>query len=355
MLTDWRLGRYNHAVGLPGFRMVRGRVVPGNHPMTMEDGSKPARGRTWKKRMAGLLITLVVLAVALVFAVSFYTAGPRRSDVETVRVGPAEIATTAGADADPRLLRVMTLNIAHGRKNGPNQLFRTGRTLAGHLDEIATVVAERKPHVLALQEADGPSIWSGNFNHVERLAAGAGIPYYARAENVKGLRLSYGTALLSTFGLENPVAHTFAPSPPSFSKGYLLATINWPRHSPEKIDLVSIHLDFLRKAVRRRQVEEVIRELSERNNPLVLMGDFNSEWTDEASPVRHLADSLGLHAFRPRATDLGTFGTRGRRLDWILVSAELEFSTLRVLPDVLSDHAGVIGELKFVEPPRDDK
>ena len=321
--------------------------------MTVENGGKPARGGTWKKKMAGLLITLVMFAVLLAFGVSLYTAGPRRSEVETQHVGPPEIATAAGADADTRSLTVMTLNLAHGRKDGPNQLFRTGRALAGHLDEIAAVVAGRKPHVLALQEADGPSIWSGNFNHVERLATGAGIPYYARAENVKGLKLSYGTALLSTFELEDPVAHTFAPSPPSFSKGYLVATIDWPRHPPSKIDLVSIHLDFLRKSVRRKQVEEVISELSGRNNPLVVMGDFNCEWTDEASPVRHLADSLGLHAFRPRATDLNTFGNRGRRLDWILISADLQFSTFRVLPEVLSDHAGVIAEIEFAGPPED--
>ena len=321
--------------------------------MTVGNGSKPTRRGGWKKRMAGLLVTLVVLALVFVFAVSLYTAGPRRSDVETVYVGPTEIVTAAGAEANPRPLRVMTLNMAHGRKDGPNQLFRTGRALAGHLDEIAAVVAGRKPHVLALQEADGPSIWSGDFNHVERLATGAGIPYYARAENVRGLKLSYGTALLSTFPLENPAAHTFAPSPPSFSKGYLVATIDWPGHSPAKIDLVSIHLDFLRKSVRRKQVEEVIRELSGRNNRLVIMGDFNCEWTDEPSPVRHLADSLELHTFRPRATDLDTFGHGGRRFDWILISADLEFSSFVVLPDVLSDHAGVIAELKIVRPPED--
>ena len=322
--------------------------------MTVKNGSKPARRRTWKKKMAGLLIILVALAVAFVFAVSLYTAGPRRSDVEAVHVVPAEIDSAVDTDANPGLLRVMTLNIAHGRKDGPNQLLRTGRALAGHLGEIAAVAADCKPHVLALQEADGPSIWSGNFNHVARLATRAGMPYYARAENVKGLKLSYGTALLSTLPLENPVSHTFASSPPSFSKGYLVATIDWPIHSPAQIDLVSIHLDFLRKTVRQRQVEGVIRELSGRNNSLIVMGDFNSEWTDEPSPVRHLADSLGLHAFRPQATDLDTFGHGGRRLDWILISADLEFSTFRVLPDVLSDHAGVIAELKFVGSLEDD-
>jgi endonuclease/exonuclease/phosphatase family metal-dependent hydrolase len=304
--------------------------------------------------MAGPLTTLVLLAVLSVFGVSLYTAGPRRSDVETVYVGPTETATAAEAGRSPRPLRIMTLNIAHGRKDGPNQLFRARQTLAANIDQIAAVIQRRKPDLLALQEADGPSVWSGNFNHVERLAAGAGMPYYARAENVKGLKLSYGTALLAAFPLEDAAAHTFAPSPPSFSKGYLAATIAWPERAPLKIDLVSVHLDFLREKVRKRQVAEMIEELSGRGNPLVVMGDFNCEWDEETSPVRHLADSLGLHAFRPQTEGFETFGNGGRRLDWILVSAELEFSSFEVLPDVLSDHAGVMAEVKFVGPPQDD-
>jgi endonuclease/exonuclease/phosphatase family metal-dependent hydrolase len=315
--------------------------------MTVESGSKPTRGGTWRRRMAGLLIALLVLAVIFVFGVSLYTSGPRRSEVESQYVGSTEIAAAdRGGDRLP--LRVMTLNLAHGRKDGRNQLFRSGRALSRHLDEIAEVVAERNPDVFAVQEADGPSIWSGNFNHVEHLAVGAGIPSYARAENVKGLKLSYGTAILSTLKLEDAVAHTFAPSPPTFSKGYLVASVEWPGQSARRIDLVSIHLDFLRKGVRRTQVEEVIRELSSRDNPLIVMGDFNCEWADRDSPVRHLADSLGLHAFRPEATDLDTFGTLGGRLDWILISEDLRFSSFAVLPEVLSDHAGVIAEVEFV-------
>ena len=38
--------------------------------MTVESGSKPTRGGTWRRRMAGLLLGIVVLAVLFVFAVS---------------------------------------------------------------------------------------------------------------------------------------------------------------------------------------------------------------------------------------------------------------------------------------------
>jgi hypothetical protein len=44
------------------------------------------------------------------------------------------------------------------------------------------------------------------------------------------------------------------------------------------------------------------------------------------------------------------------RLDWILVSEELAFSSYRTLPDRLSDHLGVVAEIElrgvssFVEP-----
>ncbi len=312
--------------------------------MTTAEKSQPGRGRI-RKKMAGILTLVVVLPILCVFTVSLYTAGPRRSRVETTRVVSPEAPPTTPSEIIPRPLRVMTLNLAHGRKDGPNQLFCSGKTLAANIDEIAAVLADHKPDVIALQEADGPSIWSGNFNHVERLAIGSGMPFYARAENVKGLKLSYGTAIVSKFHLEHPVARTFAPSPPTFSKGYLVATIDWPERAGVKIDLVSVHLDFLRKKVRKKQVAKMIEGLSGRDNPLVVMGDFNCQWDDKESPVRHLADSLGLHAFRPEAEGLDTFGHGGRRLDWILVSDELKITSFRVLPDVLSDHAAVMAEI----------
>jgi endonuclease/exonuclease/phosphatase family metal-dependent hydrolase len=59
--------------------------------------------------------------------------------------------------------------------------------------------------------------------------------------------------------------------------------------------------------------------------------------------IRKLIRRSGLQAYRPEALDLGTYGSR--RLDWILISADLEFNSYKVLPDVVSDHRGVVAEI----------
>ena len=114
------------------------------------------------------------------------------------------------------------------------------------------------------------------------------------------------------------------------------------------MDLVSVHLDFSRSAVRAKQVAEMIDLLSQRPNPLILMGDFNSDWFSEDSALRMLAAGLELRAYRPEATDLGSYPRSGRRLDWILISEPLAFSAYRTLELGLSDHHAVFAELRLM-------
>ena len=61
--------------------------------------------------------------------------------------------------------------------------------------------------------------------------------------------------------------------------------------------------------------------------------------------MQYLSRELDLSAYNPERTDLNTFPAFDERLDWILVSAELEFRSYRVLADEVSDHRGVIAEL----------
>jgi endonuclease/exonuclease/phosphatase (EEP) superfamily protein YafD len=82
---------------------------------------------------------------------------------------------------------------------------------------------------------------------------------------------------------------------------------------------------------------------SDHNNPLIILGDFNSAWLADDSVVRKLAQRSGLQAYRPEAINLGTYGSR--RLDWILISADLGFISYKVLPDAVSDHRGVVAEI----------
>ena len=299
----------------------------------------------------GLLLGLGFLFLACV------SGEPRIAPVVMEHVPESPAVAEAAPFAGEPVLRVKTLNLAHGRKDGFSQALQGRRKIMGNLDEIAAVLRRESPEIVALQEADGPSVWSGRFNHVALLAESAGYGYSIQGAHVAGAGLSYGTAILARHPIETPLSVTFEPSPPTFPKGFVVGTVRIPgRNSGEPdwpVDVVSVHLDFSRASVRRKQALEMVRLLSEREVPLVVMGDFNSQWSDRDSALRILADGLGLRTWREsEAEGLETFPLTGKRLDWILISPELEFRDYRVLPDVLSDHLGVAAAIAPKTPNR---
>ena len=302
--------------------------------------------RSWWKRAVVVTAGLAAAILGCVLGVTLLLVGDRRTPLVPVEISVSSEAESRTVEAPARPLVVMTLNLAHGRKEGPHQLLQSTASIRSNLDDVAAVILREKPDVVALQEADGPSIWSGRFNHVDHLARTSRMRYRVRAENVKGLKLSYGTALLSRWQLQETVAFTFSPSPPTFSKGFVVSTVRFPGTLGRKVDVVSVHLDFFRGAVRARQVGEMVAQLATRENPLIVMGDFNCQWTDRQSPMRTLVADLGLKAYRPKSKEMGTFPKLNKRLDWILISEELEFVSYAVLPDAVSDHRGVIATIR---------
>jgi endonuclease/exonuclease/phosphatase family metal-dependent hydrolase len=90
-----------------------------------------------------------------------------------------------------------------------------------------------------------------------------------------------------------------------------------------QVKFVSVHLDFSRRSVRRSQIDEMVGILGKIDGPFVLMGDFNTDWLTEDSSLKYLAVQLGLEVFEPHAEGLATYGDKGTRLDWILISPEL--------------------------------
>jgi endonuclease/exonuclease/phosphatase family metal-dependent hydrolase len=250
-------------------------------------------------------------------------------------------------------LKILSLNVAHGRKDAVNQMLVSTETIQLNLTEIAGVLSKENADVVALQEADGPSGWSGNFDHVASIAKQAGYPWYYRADHARSWLFSYGTAILSQWPISETLEHTFKPSPPTLNKGFLISRMIW-KPNPEKdkevqVDIVSVHLDFSRQKVREKQIAEMAEALSKRNNPMIILGDFNSDWFSEESVVQELADKAQMKVYEPHADNLHTYVKGGKRLDWILISNELEFVSYKVLPDIISDHLAVAAEVKLVE------
>lgn len=250
---------------------------------------------------------------------------------------------------DSEYLRVVTLNVAHGRKDARNQMFLKEEAIRENLRELGALMDRADADMIALQEADAPSRWSGRFDHVEFLRENTNYKCGEHGIHASNRVYDFGTALISPHVINGSFAHSFQPSWPTTTKGFTVAALNWnpggALPQPMRVNFVSVHLDFSRRSVRREQIGEMMRILSPLEGPLVLMGDFNTDWQTEDSSLVYLAENLGLSVFRPHADGLSTYGEKGARLDWILVSEELAFSRYAVYPDVVSDHYAVAAEI----------
>ena len=256
--------------------------------------------------------------------------------------------------SDAESLKVLTLNIAHGRNQTANQIFLGKSAIENNLRAVADVLRKSNADVVALQEADGPSLWSGNFDHVAFLAREAGFPWYFRANHAESWLFSYGTAILSRLPVDEIMQHTFRPSPPTLNKGFLLGRVKW--HSRDRtdsttaIDIVSVHLDYSRDSVRDTQIAEMKQALAGRDGPMIILGDFNSEWFAEKSAVKQLAENNGMSVHMHDAKNQPTYNDK-YRLDWILISSDLVFVNHRVLPDIISDHRAILAEIGLKKQP----
>jgi endonuclease/exonuclease/phosphatase family metal-dependent hydrolase len=292
-----------------------------------------------------LTLLLGTALAGLSFPVLISGARDREARVRSVEPdGPL----AAPVSVQPGAFRVMTLNLAHGRSDGRFQGLRSRAALEENLEAAGALVRAQRPHAVALQEADAASLWSGRFDHVDAVARAAGLPWSVHSTHVAGAGLHYGTGALSWTQPRATRQRTFAPSPPTMSKGATLLRFATPEG--QEVTLVSVHLDFARASVRRKQARVLTSWLEQVEGPLVLAGDFNCQWGDREDTLRELAEALGLVAWQPESTALATFAAWDKRLDWVLISPELEFVDYRVLPEVVSDHRAVVVDLRLREP-----
>lgn len=246
-------------------------------------------------------------------------------------------------------MSLLTLNLGHGRNTAWHQVFVSTERTYENLDRIAALLIETGADVVALQEADAPSRWSGRFHHVEYLRGRSSYECSLSGHHASSWLYTYGTALLSRAQMHRSESIVFPSSPPTLNKGFVVTTVYWDNgHSVVPVTLVSVHLDFSRKSVRDKQAAILIATLRTVDTPVVMMGDINSGWDQQRSHVRQLAEGLELLAYDPGSDTLGTYKKPdGKRLDWILASKDLEFVDYRVLPDQLSDHLAVYAEVRM--------
>lgn len=249
-----------------------------------------------------------------------------------------------------RPLRVMTFNIAHGSNNpmGIVPLFAKASTIRKRLRRIATYFKTVKADVIGLQEADGPSWWSGWFNHVTYLSKQGMYPYSGLGIHVQTRTKQYGTALLSRLPLQKSISYRFKPLS-MFKKGFVLAQVKWPGRSNVVVDVVSLHLDPQNKSIQSKQLKELVAVLKKRNNRVIVLGDFNTTWGAK-SPLQVMVKSLKLKTFQPKNKKLYTHRfPKKKRIDWIFISPNLRFVTHSVPHKNFTDHYPVIADIALAK------
>jgi endonuclease/exonuclease/phosphatase family metal-dependent hydrolase len=297
-------------------------------------------------------IQLLIIALAItsltgcsIFATPLSTE-QRFSEIEVERAMP-RTASTSLQVADRRSLRLLSLNMAHGRKDSFNQIFVSETQIRQNLAEMVEFLKRENADIVTLQEADSPSWWSGSFDHVELLAREAGYSWYTHGIHVDNSFGTYGTAVLSRYPILRGYQVDFNPTPPTTRKGFTLAEIEWTpagaNGEKQVIDVVSVHLDFSRSSKRIEQIEDMKAVLRQRNNPTLRLGDFNSRWAEGDQEIQSLARTNKLKTHRPEANYLYTYSDA--RFDWILISKEFEFCHYYTAADILSDHLAVVSEI----------
>lgn len=266
------------------------------------------------------------------------------------------LASNAQAQVPPAkpdgIFRLLSFNIAHGRGAAVGMNGMPREPVEDRLGDIADLVRRVQPDVVAIQEVDGASSWTGSFDHLALLADRTAYPYRFHGIHHRAtlgpFGIQYGTALLSLVPLENAWSLPL-PSESWHTKGAAGADVVL---QGQPAAVVSLHLDSEGRASRDSQVDRLVAELRKQEHPLILMGDFNSRWSDEGDAVRRLARELRLEAWQADSPGLETFSARHprSRIDWALVDRRLEFVGYGVLSEALSDHLAVWADVRWRTP-----
>ena len=238
--------------------------------------------------------------------------------------------------ADTQRIRLLSFNIQVGISTSAYRHYvtRSWKHLIPHqeryrnLEKIGFLLGDYD--IVALQEADGGSLRSGNINQVQQLAQLGNFPYWYQQRNRDlGPFAQHSNGLLTRFEPQRLEDH---PLPGPAGRGAILAQIGDDENA---IAVVSMHLALGARA-RNRQLA-YIREMVSDYKHVVLMGDMNTH--AENLLINSPLSNLDLRA--PQVCATFPSWKPQRCLDHILISSELEIDNMSVLPIPISDHLPV--------------
>jgi endonuclease/exonuclease/phosphatase family metal-dependent hydrolase len=258
-----------------------------------------------------------------------------------------------------QILRILTLNIAHGRGLSAYQGFHSVRGIERSLRRVAHLLRKVDADIVALQEVDEDSHWNRRIHLLDVLQEQAGYAHaYLGVHNRRSgkLPLAYGNGLLTRFPIRHAEHEAFGQASLG-EKGFVCAELETPHGI---LPVVNLHLDFRSRLRRIEQVERLIRFLDDKKYTAegtphlspVVCGDFNSRSGRRGDAVRHLFRYLEdqcAYRLLPQGRGSRTFPSLlpVHGLDFVFVPPGYQVRSCEVLRSYVSDHRPVVVELRI--------
>ena len=253
---------------------------------------------------------------------------------------------------------ILNLNIMHGR-NSKNPVFPLNINrdrIQKNLDVIARLIKKSNPDIVALQEIDACSILTDRLNQFDYLNQRLNYYYrhFAPTLEIKIFSQSLfisGNAILSKFPLTNCQTFNFNFSFPTERKGFCLADVNLP--DGKILSVASIHLvyvDWTQVNSRAKQLHSVAQKINQTKSLYLLAGDFNCSMLGKEKSLPNFVNQLRLKAYDAQSQNLNTHPSwqPSKRIDWVLLSKELDFISYETIPQPVSDHLAIFAKINIV-------
>lgn len=256
-------------------------------------------------------------------------------------------------------VRLLTFNIAHARGPALHQGLGRSDRYRRNLERIAALIKRLGADIVALQEIDVDSSWSGRFDHVAYLREHTGLAHGAfggtNHRRAGRFRIWYGNAVLSRFPIVHHESGVFEHALVA-KKGFLFAEFELPQG---RLPLVNVHLHHSSRPKRLAQVRRVLSHLENqqarrgahwRIRP-VICGDFNAPaHAPDATAVllAHLEETEN-YTLLPKGRHTATFPAAWpqRALDYIFLPAACREPEAMVVRSFLSDHRPVLAQFRL--------